>query len=290
MSLAVEIYDDFLDVTSCQRLYDFFVDFSLPHSTQGVGRPRLADRASFLADASRYLPAQVVSWQFHHLQEIFRLAEGYGARDVVRSVAELWRRRNDVGDKGQHLHVDIDESLFQARGLLENPEFSSILHLTTFAIRGGATWVCREWPLPERLVERLDGFVDLSELSNLSEQWVRIEVRPGRLVTFDGRAAHFVEPLEVAPGPRVSVPVNVFGSGSTAFPDAATRMFNVDPNVFGYLARLPQTELLRLRPHVPELREGDLAAFATQHHFGNLSSDELATTVRAMKNMPNLPG
>ena len=206
-SLGLQVVDGYLDGATLAELYQALLPRTGIHfqylfyfPVERVGEPavtaRLREYVGPLAD--------LLIAHFVRLREVLPpLAPG--------ALFELWTLNMGRSDDDRVVpHFDHLPGTIGAETLC--PTWSTILHVgPVTGIVGGATAICCEQPVPDRVLSGLMRWQPAAEARALSRQWIDVPQRSNRLVIFDGSLPHFVEPVSEAPdGNRITLLVNVW--------------------------------------------------------------------------------
>lgn len=198
MSTAnVVLVEDNIAALNDALVYDAFSLFSIPPGAI------ICPASEVLAGSVAGLPAPIALTY----RELARVVIERLELNPAAYAVECWSNRSLEGNFSVDYHLDNDEHLRRETGRLSVPSWGSIYYAGPDTAGVGGTYF--NPPLVEAEVDAClfatPQFADV-----VSPAGRLVSFRPGRVVIFDGRCPHCVEPFAHIASPRVTILMNLW--------------------------------------------------------------------------------
>ena len=195
----LKLDDEALETTTQNAIYDVFSRFSLPPGLL-TGPIQAA-----LEGKIPHCPAPIAAVY----SEILRAALERWSLDAPDARVECWHNRCHESSSSVDYHLDNDEELRRRTGEVRTPRYGLIFHAGPPAANVGGTYF--NPPLDDPSADP-NLFRHPRYDTVISSQGRLTAFVPGRLIVFDGRCPHCVEPFASTDLPRVTIMANFWAN------------------------------------------------------------------------------
>jgi hypothetical protein len=223
---SVRTVDDFWPPDVCLSMYLAFSQVQIPSALFYVSL-RALEAGGFEEELAHYLDKPIACFVRSHLK---RLLDHIPPSTVADADGfELWTNSGTVRERKEvYLHLDNDEGLRAASGIVQTPLVGSILHLgPRQGLVGGETAFVTE---PE-MCTRYPAFAKYDWNTLIHQGAVEVvEQRAGRLVLFSGDVAHGAVSVTSHPAhsPRIAFLANLWHKRISDVPSGICTMSAAD--------------------------------------------------------------